>query len=131
LRPKVRRNDSKYLTHWAELVNSATDVSKETACREFIRNFRYNALQDKLKCKKPKRVTDLVAIATIYAESDHMKDESDEEWRSKKSKSQPSNNNPPKNNKLKGNDGGSELVANANKGSRKNQRHKGGKSEYT
>jgi hypothetical protein len=55
----------------------------------------------------------------------------DEERRSKKSKSQPSNNNPPKNNKRKSDDGGSELVANASKGDGKNQRHKGGKSEYT
>jgi hypothetical protein len=83
-----------------------------------------------LKRKKPKRVADLVAIATIHAESDRMKDESDEEQRSKKSKFQPSNNNPPKNNKRKSDDGGSELVANANKGDRKNQRRKGGKSEY-
>jgi uncharacterized protein YjaZ len=44
----------KYLTHWAELVNSATDVSEEMACHEFIHNCRYNALQDKLKRKKPK-----------------------------------------------------------------------------
>jgi hypothetical protein len=76
---RPREMTRKYLTRWAKLVNSATDVSEETACQEFICNCRYNVLQDKLKRKKPKRVADLVAIATIYAKSDCTKDESDEE----------------------------------------------------
>jgi hypothetical protein len=68
--------------------------------------------------KKPKTVTDLVSITTVYADSDRTKDESDEErWSKKSGKSNPPNNNdPPKNNKRKSDDGGSELVANTSKG---------------
>jgi hypothetical protein len=69
---------------------------------------------------------------TKYADSDRTKDESDYEDRSRKSgKSQPKNNNLPKNNKRKCDDSGSELVANTSKGGGKNQRRKGGKSDYT
>jgi hypothetical protein len=64
----------KYLTRWAELFNSATDVSEETPCREFMRNCRYVARQDKLARKKQKIVTDLVSIATVYANLDRTKD---------------------------------------------------------
>jgi hypothetical protein len=61
-----------------------------------------------------------------------MKDESDDDEKSKKlGKSHPKNNNLPKSNKNKSNEGGSELVANTSKGEGKSQRRKGGKSEYT
>jgi hypothetical protein len=45
-----------YLTHWAELYNSAADVSKEPACRSFQRTCRYDALKDKLARNKSKTV---------------------------------------------------------------------------
>jgi hypothetical protein len=61
-----------------------------------------------------------------------MKDESDNDERSKKSGTpHPKGNNPPKNNKRRSDEGGSELVINPSKGEGKNQRRKGGKSDYT
>jgi hypothetical protein len=76
---KLRESTCKYLTHWTKLFNSCTDVSEEMACHEFMRNCKYTALQDKLARKKPKTVADLVSITTVYTDSDHTKDESDEE----------------------------------------------------
>jgi hypothetical protein len=76
-----RKNEStrKYLACWAELVNSLVDVPKDVACREFIRNCRYRELQDELMRANPRQVSDLVKIASQYARSDCIKDDSDNE----------------------------------------------------
>jgi hypothetical protein len=121
-----RKNEStcKYLARWAELVNSAVEVSEEFACREFIRNCRYRELQGELQWQDPKLVTDLVAIATKYAKSDPTRDTSDDEG---KGKNQHNNSN---NKKRKHDDGSSSLVATTSKDSGKKQ-FKKGKSDYT
>jgi hypothetical protein len=70
------------------------------------------------------RVVDLVAVATKYAKSDRVRDESGNEGKGK------SQSNPPKNKKRKNNDGGSSLVAAVSKDSGKKQ-FKKGKCDYT
>jgi hypothetical protein len=108
-----RKNEStrKYLARWAKLVNSLVDVPEEVVCREFIRNCRYRELQDELNQSNPRGVSNLVTIASCYAKSDCIRDDSDNEDGGK------SQSDALKNKKRKNEEGGSSLVVAVSKDS--------------